>query len=518
MPTAREATTHLADLLRREHLALADFLVALSVFHREERWVELGYSSLFYFLTRELGLSKGAAYYRKTAAELVHAYPEVLAALREGKLCLSSIVELAKVLTPENRAEVLPRFFHVSKREAKEVTAELLPAPAPPLRTIVTAVRGAGDGGWNRAHAVGGEPAQGRAAGSAAGSASSAALFAAPDAAPGLTFTPGAFPPANLVHASALVPGVALAASCAGFGTGCTPGAVHPANLVRASPPVPGVASPAPADVAPDRARRAEAEPLTVELTRLHVTVPRRLLEKLAAARDALSHSHPRASDDEILELGLDLIVERHRKRRGIGAKPRRPAAAAAAAAAPSADVLATTTASGRVTPPSPVAAAAPVSVPVSAPVPAPVPAPVSAPVSAPVPARIAPRAAAPLRVPASPRVRTPALPRPHVPAVVWRAVWERDQGRCVWPVDGGGVCGSTRRLQLDHVDGWALGADTTVDACRLLCATHNDLHARALYGDDLMNRYSRPKGPRCSEAVASWAPAALWTSGAVAG
>jgi hypothetical protein len=61
--------------------------------------------------------------------------------------------------------------------------------------------------------------------------------------------------------------------------------------------------------------------------------------------------------------------------------------------------------------------------------------------------------------------------------------------------VDGGGVCGDTRRLQLDHVDGWALGADTTVDACRLLCSVHNDLHARALYGDGLMNRYSHPRG-----------------------
>jgi hypothetical protein len=44
-------------------------------------------------------------------------------------LCITSIVELAKVLTPENRDEVLPRFFHRSKREAMEVTAELRPDP-----------------------------------------------------------------------------------------------------------------------------------------------------------------------------------------------------------------------------------------------------------------------------------------------------------------------------------------------------------------------------------------------------
>ena len=34
------------------------------------------------------------------------------------------------------------------------------------------------------------------------------------------------------------------------------------------------------------------------------MTVSRRLLDKLAAARDALSHAKPSATDDEILELG----------------------------------------------------------------------------------------------------------------------------------------------------------------------------------------------------------------------
>jgi hypothetical protein len=51
----------------------------------------------------------------------------------------SIVVELAKVLTPENEAEVLPRFFHRSKAEAKAVTAELRPQPVPE-RVVVTTV------------------------------------------------------------------------------------------------------------------------------------------------------------------------------------------------------------------------------------------------------------------------------------------------------------------------------------------------------------------------------------------
>jgi hypothetical protein len=54
----------------------------------------------------------------------------------------------------------------------------------------------------------------------------------------------------------------------------------------------------------------------------MHVTVSRRFLEKLEAARDALSHSHPRAGNEEILEAGLDLLLSRQAKRNGLVAKP----------------------------------------------------------------------------------------------------------------------------------------------------------------------------------------------------
>ena len=70
MSSARDLSARLAELLHRERAALAEFLVALADFDRKRLWVELGHASLFYFLHRELGLSSGAAFYRKTAAEL----------------------------------------------------------------------------------------------------------------------------------------------------------------------------------------------------------------------------------------------------------------------------------------------------------------------------------------------------------------------------------------------------------------------------------------------------------------
>jgi hypothetical protein len=137
---SRALAARLASLLRQEHHALADFLVALAGFDQRRGWLELGYSGLFPFLNRELGLSKAAAFFRMTAAGLIQRFPELVEPMRDGRLCMTSMASLAKVLTPENRAEVLPRFFHRSKQEAAAIAAELCPEVSPPTRTVVTAV------------------------------------------------------------------------------------------------------------------------------------------------------------------------------------------------------------------------------------------------------------------------------------------------------------------------------------------------------------------------------------------
>src|SRR3989442_972245 len=141
MTNARILAGRLADLLRVEHGAMADFLVALADFDRRRAWVELGYSSLFYFLHRELGLSKGAAHNRKTAAALVQRFPEIVEPLRDGRLCITSIVHLARVLTPENRREIIQKFFQRSKREAMAVAAAPEPARAGPPPGLRSATR-----------------------------------------------------------------------------------------------------------------------------------------------------------------------------------------------------------------------------------------------------------------------------------------------------------------------------------------------------------------------------------------
>src|SRR5215208_3555922 len=260
----RDLSNRLSDLLRREHVAMADFLVALADFDRRKIWVELGHSSLFSYLNRELGLSKGAAFYRKTAAELVQRFPEIIEPLGDGRLCLTVVCELAKVMAPENRDQVLPRFFHLSKDEAREVVAELKPMERPPLREVVTTVR--------------------------------IPLAVAPP-----------------VHAPE-----AVAAPAHVDRSACATGPGFPANHLDANSPALMVNAPI------SRRDPPVFEPLTAELRRMHLTVSKRFEAKVAGARDALSHARPGATTEEILEAALDLLLERTAKRKGIVEKPRK--------------------------------------------------------------------------------------------------------------------------------------------------------------------------------------------------
>src|SRR6266542_5950810 len=107
MTSARDLSAHLAELLRRERAALGEFLVALADFDRKRLWVELGHASLFYFLHRELGLSSGAAFYRKTAAELIQRFPDIVDPLRDGRLCMTSVVELVMQSRPSRRGSTM---------------------------------------------------------------------------------------------------------------------------------------------------------------------------------------------------------------------------------------------------------------------------------------------------------------------------------------------------------------------------------------------------------------------------
>ncbi|MFL5271658.1 MAG: HNH endonuclease [Anaeromyxobacteraceae bacterium] len=66
------------------------------------------------------------------------------------------------------------------------------------------------------------------------------------------------------------------------------------------------------------------------------------------------------------------------------------------------------------------------------------------------------------------------------------------------------GVCGSRTRVELDHIVPVALGGESTKSNVRLLCAFHDGVAARQVFGAQLMDRYTsrgRSGGPASAPA-----------------
>jgi hypothetical protein len=454
---ARRARDGLATLLRAEQFAMADFLIALADFDLRRGWQPLGYSTLFAFLHFDLKLPNPSAYWRKSAAEALHRFPELIEPLRDGRLCCSSTAELAKVLTEENKATVLPRFFGLSSREAQEVVAELQPRQAPATRTVITRV--------DRQPAAFPELVQPQlhsqpTLGLTIASAQMPAAASAPDPLFGVAL-------ATVAGTSPLTPSSDLAQH---------PNAV-PLSQLRAPEVDFGGVARAPL--------HDEIEPLSADRRRVHVNVSKAFVTKLKTAKAGLSHAIPGATLEQVLEAALDLLLEKQARARGQVKRPRATVAIPMAIpAAPATSI------------PISISTATAAAVAVAAGDGAATPPPTATPIAATTPTTpIPPSTIVETASPTDPPSHRRDGPRAAIPAAVKRAVWERDGDHCTWPLDGGGCCGSTHRLELDHIIPWAEWGPSTVENLRVVCGRHNALAARQVFGERVVERYVRRRG-----------------------
>ena len=121
-------TARLYSLRAQERSLLVEFLAYLGELDNRKLYLELGFPSTFAFCTDHLGLTKSSAFRRVTAARLLVRFP----ALADGRLCLTTVVELRDVLSAENLALVLDRAAGRTEDEVKVLAAALKPRPAPP--------------------------------------------------------------------------------------------------------------------------------------------------------------------------------------------------------------------------------------------------------------------------------------------------------------------------------------------------------------------------------------------------
>jgi 5-methylcytosine-specific restriction endonuclease McrA len=116
---------------KQERSLLVEFLRYLCELDRRRAVVALGYSSLFSFCTEFLGLTKASAFRRTTAARLLARFPVVADYLADGRLNLTTLVELRDVLDEGHLVEILDRAAGRTEDQVKELVAALRPQPAP---------------------------------------------------------------------------------------------------------------------------------------------------------------------------------------------------------------------------------------------------------------------------------------------------------------------------------------------------------------------------------------------------
>ena len=83
---------------RSEALLIAQ----ISEISRRKAHVDVGYPDLFSYVTRELGVSEGAAACRIQVARVCQRFPQILQALAAGAINLTVASRISPTLTPAN--------------------------------------------------------------------------------------------------------------------------------------------------------------------------------------------------------------------------------------------------------------------------------------------------------------------------------------------------------------------------------------------------------------------------------
>jgi hypothetical protein len=124
-------TRRLVEIRKQERRLLVEFLRYLAELDRRRTVVAQGFPSLFAFCTDFLGLSKASAFRRTTAARLLARFPLVGECLADGRLNLTTLVELRDVLDEAHLTEILDRAAGRTEEQVKELVASLRPRAAP---------------------------------------------------------------------------------------------------------------------------------------------------------------------------------------------------------------------------------------------------------------------------------------------------------------------------------------------------------------------------------------------------
>jgi len=124
-----ELLLRLSALLLQSRRVESELVAHIGEVEARRLYTRRACSSMHKYCTQILHLSEHEAYLRIEVARAARQEPVLLEMLGDGRIHLSGALKLARHITPENRAALLKRATHASKREIEELVAEISPRP-----------------------------------------------------------------------------------------------------------------------------------------------------------------------------------------------------------------------------------------------------------------------------------------------------------------------------------------------------------------------------------------------------
>jgi len=132
------------ELVHRERTLTLEVLLHLNEIERRRLYLGLGHPSMFEYCIATLGYSSSAAGRRIRTARCVVRFPAVYALLESNDINLSTVCQVAGILTAENADAVLASIRGKSQREVDAIVAGYQPTSALPrdsVRAVVVETR-----------------------------------------------------------------------------------------------------------------------------------------------------------------------------------------------------------------------------------------------------------------------------------------------------------------------------------------------------------------------------------------
>jgi 5-methylcytosine-specific restriction endonuclease McrA len=131
--------SEIARIARSEQQYTVKLLFHLNEIQRRKLHLDLGYSSLWDYCTKELGYSPSGAGRRIAAARCIRRFPLALAMLHSREITLCTLAMIEPILNEENAPTILERVRGASHRAVQKLICEYRPPVA--LRDQIRPVR-----------------------------------------------------------------------------------------------------------------------------------------------------------------------------------------------------------------------------------------------------------------------------------------------------------------------------------------------------------------------------------------